>query len=82
MANGESSMKKAKVKFPNAIARMRKFQAFIGMTYKIKQSGDTISRKFGGSSMVRCHLFYMWAVCQIAPAKYGYKINTSIGRKK
>ena len=49
---------------------LRKFQAFIGLTYKIKQSGDSISRKFGGSSMVRCHL-YMWCLCQIAPTKYG-----------
>ena len=23
----------------------------------------------------------MWAVCQIAPAKYGYKVNTPIGRQ-
>ena len=59
---------------------LRKFQAFIGLTYKIKQSGDSISRKFGGSSMVRCHL-YMWCLCQIAPTKYGYKVNTPIGRK-
>ncbi len=60
---------------------VRKFQAFTGMTYKIKQSGDSISRKFGGSSILRCHL-YMWAICQIAPAKYGYKVDTPIGRKK
>ena len=59
---------------------LRKFQAFIGMTYKIKQSGDSISRSFGGSSMLRCHL-YMWAICQIAPAKYGYKVDTPIGRQ-
>lgn len=58
---------------------LRKFQAFIGLTYKIKQSGDSISRSFGGSSMVRCHL-YMWCVCQITPTKYGYKVDTPQGR--
>ncbi len=59
---------------------MRKFQAFIGLTYKIKQTGDSISRSFGGSSQVRCHL-YMWCVCQTAPTKYGYQVDTAIGRE-
>ena len=58
---------------------LRKFQAYLGMSYKIKQSGASYSRSFGGSSMVRNHL-YMWAVCQIAPTKHGYKVNTDIGR--
>ena len=72
--------KKSKGKMQKRDRSLRKFQAYLGMTYKIKQSGNTISRSFGGSSMVRAHL-YAWAVCQIAPTKYGYKINTDIGRQ-
>jgi len=58
---------------------LRKFQGFLGMSYKIKQSGDKTKRSFSGSSMVRAHL-YAWAVCQIAPSKHGYRVNTKIGR--
>jgi len=59
---------------------LRKFQAYIGMTYKIKESGSKTSKSFGGSSTIRAHL-YVWAVCQIAPKKNGYKVDTAIGRQ-
>ena len=59
---------------------LRKFQSFLGMSYRISSSGDSVKRKFGGSSIVRAHL-YVWAVCQIAPTKYGYRVDTEIGRK-
>ena len=35
---------------------------------------------FGGSTMTRSHL-YMWVLCQIAPSKHGYKVNTKVGKK-
>lgn len=58
---------------------LRKFQSYLGMSYRLSQSGDSLKRKFGGSSIVRAHL-YVWAVCQIAPSKYGYKVDTEVGR--
>ena len=80
MFNVLSWNEESKGKLQKRDRSLRKFQAFIGLTYKIKQSGDSISRSFGGSSMVRCHL-YMWAGCQIAPTKYGYKVDTPVGRQ-
>ena len=59
---------------------LRKFQAFLGMSYRLSQSGDSVKRKFGGSSIVRAHL-YVWAVCQIAPSKHGYRVDTEVGRQ-
>ena len=59
---------------------LRKFQGYLGLSYKLKQSGDKTVRSFGGSSMMRAHL-YGWAMCQIAPRKKGYKTDTEIGRK-
>ena len=50
------------------------------MSYRLSQSGDSVKRKFGGSSIVRAHL-YVWAVCQIAPSKHGYRVDTEVGRK-
>ena len=32
---------------------------YLGMTRYIEQSGDSIKIKFGGSSMVRAHLYAM-----------------------
>lgn len=59
---------------------LRKFQSFLGMSYRLAQSGDSLKRSFGGSSIVRSHL-YVWALCQIAPTKYGYRVDTEVGRK-
>ncbi|MEM6613260.1 MAG: transposase [Cyanobacteria bacterium P01_C01_bin.72] len=55
---------------------LRKFQAFLGMSFSYRQSGDSKKRKFHGSSIVRSHL-YAWAVCQIAPASY--RIKSDVG---
>ena len=59
---------------------LRKFQAFLGLSYSYKQSGDKKSRKFHGSSIARAHL-YAWAVCMVAPSKNGNKINGEIGNQ-
>ena len=59
---------------------LRKFQAYSGLSYSYKESGDKIKRKFHGSAMVRSHL-YAWAVCMVAPSKYGYKVSGNIGRE-
>ena len=59
---------------------LRKFQAFLGLSFSYKQSGDKQSRSFHGSSLVRSHL-YIWAVCMVAPQKYGYKISGEIGQE-
>ena len=59
---------------------LRKFQAFLGLSHKISQSGDKDTRHFGGSTMIRSHL-YMWAVCQIAPSKHGYRVDTEVARQ-
>lgn len=45
---------------------LRKFQAFLGMSYSYAESGNRSTKKFHGSAMVRSHL-YAWAVCTIAP---------------
>ena len=57
---------------------LRKFQAFLGMSYKFNQSGNKVTRTFGGSTMMRSHL-YVWAVCCIAPKKH--RIKSDIGRE-
>ncbi len=59
---------------------LRKFQAFMGMSFSYEQSGNTIKRKFHGSTIVRSHL-YIWAVCMVAPSKHGYRISGDIGRQ-
>jgi hypothetical protein len=59
---------------------LRKFQSYIGLSYKIASSGDKTSRSFNGSSLIRAHL-YAWAVCQIAPSSYGYRVKTDIGKQ-
>lgn len=40
---------------------LRSFQAALGLSYKLAQSGDRASKKFSGSDTLRSHL-YMWAV--------------------
>ena len=59
---------------------LRKFQAFMGLSYSYEQSGDKIKRKFHGSTMIRSHL-YAWAVCMVAPKKNGRRIEGEIGEK-
>ena len=57
---------------------LRKFQAYLGMSFNYRQSGDKKTRKFHGSTLVRSHL-YVWAVCMVAPKNY--RIGTDIGRQ-
>jgi hypothetical protein len=57
---------------------LRKFQAYLGLGYSYRVSGEKKSRKFHGSVIVRSHL-YVWAVCMVAPS--GYRIDSEIGRK-
>ncbi len=59
---------------------LRKFQAFMGMSFSYKQSGDKKSRSFHGSSITRSHL-YIWAVCMVAPSKHGAKIKGELGQQ-
>jgi hypothetical protein len=47
---------------------LRKFQAFCGLSYSYKQSGDKVKRKFHGNGMIRSHL-YIWAVCTLSRTK-------------
>lgn len=56
---------------------LRKFQAFLGMSYSYKNSGNKKNRDFHGSSLVRSHL-YAWAVCSVAPSDY--RIKSEIGK--
>lgn len=57
---------------------LRKFQAYLGLSYSYRQSGEKKSRKFHGSSLARAHL-YAWAVCMVAPLNC--RINSEIGKK-
>ncbi len=57
---------------------LRKFQAFLGMSYSYKNSGKKSMRSFHGSSLVRSHL-YAWAVCTVAPSNV--KIPSDIGKQ-
>jgi hypothetical protein len=43
---------------------LRKFQAFCGLSFSYKQSGDKSCRKFHGNGIIRSHL-YMWACCTV-----------------
>ena len=57
---------------------LRKFPAFLGMSYNYADSGTKSSKKFHGSSMVRSHL-YAWAVCMVAPR--AKRIDSSVGKQ-
>ena len=57
---------------------LRKFQAFLGLSFSYEQSGDSSKRKYHGSSLVRSHL-YIWAVCMVSRQKN--VIGTDIGRQ-
>lgn len=56
---------------------LRSFQAYMGLSYSLKQSGDKKSKSFHGSTLVRSHL-YAWALARIAPQP-PRRLNTSIG---
>jgi hypothetical protein len=57
---------------------LRKFQAYLGLSYSYRQSGEKTRRKFHGSSLARSHL-YVWAVCMVAPSNY--RIKSDLGKQ-
>ncbi len=59
---------------------LRKFQAFLGLSYVYTQSGTSKKRSFHGYTVSRSSL-YVWSVCQIAPKYRGYKVDTPQGRE-
>jgi hypothetical protein len=56
---------------------LSKFQGFLGLGYKISQSGDKSSKSFHGSKITRTHL-YMWLVARIA-VKPPRRVEGAIG---
>lgn len=48
---------------------LRKFQGFVGLSYKYKQSGDKIKRKFYGNGIIRSHL-YIFVTATITRTKH------------
>ena len=56
---------------------LRSFQAYLGLSYAIKSSGEKTVKRWHGSSIVRSHL-YAWAVCQICPQNY--RVKSEVGR--
>lgn len=57
---------------------LRQFQAYLGLSFKLKQSGDKLSKSFLGSTMVRSHL-YIWAVGKIRTRPASFAVDTAIG---
>jgi hypothetical protein len=63
---------------------LKQFQAYLGLSFSLEQSGDSLSKKFHGSSVVRSHL-YAWAITMVLPGtkqedkETGYKIGGEIG---
>lgn len=55
----------------------RSFQAYLGLSYKLKQSGDSLQKKFLGSDIVRSHL-YMWAVDYLRRPPENTNLNSFI----
>jgi uncharacterized protein YxeA len=47
---------------------LRKFQAYVGLSYSYKSSGDKIKRKFRGNGTIRSHL-YMFVTATITRTK-------------
>jgi len=57
---------------------LRKFQAYLGMSYRYEISGNTKKKISHGSALVHTHL-YMWAVCMVA--RKGNIIGSEIGKQ-
>lgn len=57
---------------------LRQFQAYLGLSYKLKQSGDSLKKAFLGSDIVRSHL-YIWAVGKIRTKPVGFNVSGHIG---
>jgi len=64
---------------------LKSFQAYMGLAYKLKQSGDKLSKSFLGSDLIRAHL-YMWCVrilekggaSLLVPGDVGARLNAKI----
>lgn len=56
---------------------LRSFQAYLGMSYKLKQSGNSLTKSFLGSDLSRTHL-YMWVVSRVLPRA---GIPTAVGKQ-
>jgi len=64
---------------------LKSFQAYMGLAYKLKQSGDKLSKSFLGSELIRAHL-YMWCVRILekggaslsVPGEVGMRLNAKI----
>jgi hypothetical protein len=63
------------VKFTNRNRSLRSFQAYLGLSYKLKESGDSLKKSFLGTGIVRSHL-YMWAVDRICPESATFHTKT------
>lgn len=62
---------------------LRAFQSYLGLSYSLKQSGDKLQKKFGGSDICRSHL-YMWAVDRICldnPQRLKTEVGQILGAK-
>lgn len=59
---------------------LRSFQAYLGLSFKLKQSGDKFSKKFSGSTLIRSHL-YIWLVARMAGGGTQFRVDTPDGRK-
>ena len=63
---------------------LAQFQAYLGLSFSLEQSGDSLSKRFHGSSLVRSHL-YAWAIAMVCPGakqvdrNTAYKIDTQTG---
>lgn len=58
---------------------LRSFQAFLGLSRQIKQSGDKRSNRFSGSTICRSHL-YAWFLCRIAVNNPAQQLQTPTGQ--
>jgi len=59
---------------------LRWFQSYLGLSKQIEQSGDSYQLNFGGSKIMRSHL-YVWALCRIAPLKNRLPYMKEVGNK-
>jgi len=57
---------------------LRKFQAYLGLSFSYNQSGQGLKRKFHGNAIVRSHL-YAWAYCLVS--RKGNLIGNDIGKQ-
>lgn len=57
---------------------LRKFQAYLGLSFSYQMSGESFKRKFHGSSITRSHL-YGWAYCLVS--RKGNLIGNDLGKQ-